>query len=77
MTTLAQAMDASRAAAEQRMALAKLLQADESRAGDLLDLCRRVKTASEADPVEYDKLIKTPEVNTLFARGALHFGRSQ
>jgi hypothetical protein len=74
MTTLAQAREGEVSARQQRMALARLLMVDETTASPAdLALCAKVR-AAVADPAQYDRALAEPAVNSLFARGVLHFG---
>lgn len=73
--TVSDAAKAEKFALEQRLAGAKLLRLDESKATSpaALDLAQRVKNASEADPMRFDKMLGERKVCELFSCGALHF----
>lgn len=76
MTTIAQAADAERFAAEQRLRFAPLMKVDTSKISAPAEaaLCGTVAELAESDPIKWDAILAKPEVNKLFARGALHFG---
>lgn len=77
MITLAIANEAPRTAQKQRLALAKLLMVDESKAmPEDLVLARKVIAAGKGDGAAYDKALANAAVAGLFRRGILHFGES-
>ena len=73
----ADAREAELGARQQRLGLAYLLRADETKAPTSADIMRlrRIMTAAAERSVTYDNLLSEPSTQPLFDCGALYFAR--